>query len=577
MAEVSRRAFVGKVAMAAGTILLHNLRADCAVPAPSQSQANAGTEEVLDVAIVGGGVSGIYSGWRMLMGDPTQLKILGRPVSDGRRLRVKVFEGSHRIGGRLLSARPPGMSSICELGGMRFVSAQKRVVALISELKLPHHRLYMYDPNNHAYVRGAHLRVSELNNPSVLPYRLTAAEAECVRKYGPDVLVKCAISSLFPGVESLHGDQLYKYVQTVEVGGRPLYQQGFWNVLADVMTPEAFALSRATIGFDFPNTNAANVVLEYLRHTPDVTFQILDNGYDALPWAIQERFENAGGQVVQGAWLSGFRPVQLADGSVGVQLDFRGGCQSVKAKAILLAMPKRSLELILPGCAVLADSASFEQLMNSVIPVGLNKIVLCYRQPWWEATGVCRGVSFTDLPIRQCWYWSESQHAECSHGARDAIIMAYNNGWSIDFWEGLRPADAGTRKFSDECRRESHGSSDDRLRENWNHHLAPAEMVAEMHRQLLAIHNVPSAPDPVQAAYADWTDDPFGAGGHAWRQGAQSWAVLEPMTQPVPDFPCYICGEAYSTTQGWVEGALQTAEIVLQKRLNLSAPPWQPA
>jgi monoamine oxidase len=99
-------------------------------------------------------------------------------------------------------------------------------------------------------------------------------------------------------------------------------------------------------------------------------------------------------------------------------------------------------------------------------------------------------------------------------------------------------------------------------------------MVAEMHRQLLALHNVRSAPEPVQAAYVDWSDDPFGAGVHIWNRGAQSWRVLEGMTQPVPDFPCYICGEAYSTVQTWVEGALQSAEIVLQKRLRLPSPAW---
>ena len=46
------------------------------------------------------------------------------------------------------------------------------------------------------------------------------------------------------------------------------------------------------------------------------------------------------------------------------------------------------------------------------------------------------------------------------------------------------------------------------------------------------------------------------------------------MTQPVDDFPCFVCGEAFSTNQTWVEGALETAEIVLQKRFGLAAPDW---
>jgi protoporphyrinogen oxidase len=103
--------------------------------------SSAVTDEILDVTIVGGGVSGIYSGWRLLTDEPRRLKILGRPVSNGRKLRVKLSEGSCRIGGRLLSAQAPGMSTRCELGGMRFVSAQERVVSLVKELNLPHHRL----------------------------------------------------------------------------------------------------------------------------------------------------------------------------------------------------------------------------------------------------------------------------------------------------------------------------------------------------------------------------------------------------------------------------------------------------
>jgi monoamine oxidase len=582
--RISRRAFVSKTATAAGTMLLHNLRADSAFTSFLRCKRNASvdTDEILDVAIVGGGVSGIYSGWRLLIDDPRRLKVLGRPVSNGRKLKVTLFEGSRRIGGRLLSARPPGMSTICELGGMRFVSAQKRVVNLVKEVKLPHHRLYTFDPNNHVFIRGKHLRSSDLNNPSLLPYNLTPAERECVLKHGPDVLITCGISSLLPGVANLHGEELYRYLQTAEVDGTPLYRHGFWNLLARTMSPEAYMLSRATIGFDtfFLNVNAVDQILDYLFHTPDVTYQILDNSYDALPWALQEKFEGAGGQVVEGAWLSGFRPVPLGDGSVGVQLDFRGPCQPVKARAIILAMPKRSLELILPRCPVLnADSSdTFQALLNSAAPVPLCKVFICYSHPWWEATGVCRGESITDLPIRQCWYWTESQHANCGSGASDAIIMAYNDGSSVDFWAGLRPSDATRAKFIDGCRPKSQGENNDvRLRDNWNDHSAPAEMVAEMHRQLLAIHNVRSAPEPVRAAYADWSDDPFGGGAHVWNQGAKSWSVVEQMTQPVPDFPCFVCGEAYSTIQGWVEGALETAEIVLQKRLGLSAPPWLPA
>jgi monoamine oxidase len=49
------------------------------------------------------------------------------------------------------------------------------------------------------------------------------------------------------------------------------------------------------------------------------------------------------------------------------------------------------------------------------------------------------------------------------------------------------------------------------------------------------------------------------------------------MIKPVPTVPVYVCGEAYSNGQGWVEGALETAELVLQEHFGLGAPAWVPA
>lgn len=52
-------------------------------------------------------------------------------------------------------------------------------------------------------------------------------------------------------------------------------------------------------------------------------------------------------------------------------------------------------------------------------------------------------------------------------------------------------------------------------------------------------------------------------GWNSWNIGVKSWKVKEAITQPIGDYPLYICGEAYSDAQGWVEGALQTADLVL--------------
>ena len=41
------------------------------------------------------------------------------------------------------------------------------------------------------------------------------------------------------------------------------------------------------------------------------------------------------------------------------------------------------------------------------------------------------------------------------------------------------------------------------------------------------------------------------------------------MIQPIHSMPLYVCGENFSRTQGWIEGALETSEIVIEKMIPL--------
>jgi hypothetical protein len=49
------------------------------------------------------------------------------------------------------------------------------------------------------------------------------------------------------------------------------------------------------------------------------------------------------------------------------------------------------------------------------------------------------------------------------------------------------------------------------------------------------------------------------------------------MRQPVDDESVHVCGEAYSDQQGWVEGALCTAELILRDHFHMEYPcDWLP-
>jgi monoamine oxidase len=218
-------------------------------------------------------------------------------------------------------------------------------------------------------------------------------------------------------------------------------------------------------------------------------------------------------------------------------------------------------------------------MLNSVEGIPLYKLFLIYETPWWkEKCGLEDGRSITDIPVRQCYYWSTKPGAP-------SAIMAYNDQASTSFWGGyqtgpLGPWDAEQVEIGPTLFKAK--SSDwiapedkiaERRRRNWDMHKAPHDMVMEMHRQLLEMHQVEDVPEPIDAAFMDWMNFPYGGAVHFWNPGYKSWEMLEKIPQPVEGLNVFIVGEAYSTVQTWVEGAFQTSEIALGK-LGMNQPNW---
>lgn len=553
-----------------------------------------------DIAIVGGGAGGVYTAWRMLLEGPDHSPRIKKWKKErGGKLKIVVFEGSERIGGRVLSAKAPGLPDIvCEIGGMRFVSSQSLVSSLVlNKFKLPTKQQAVDEPCNILYLRGKRLNTSDLNDANKLPYNLTIEEIKWLKgppKNTADNFLAYAVYKAIPEIaptkknkSGLSGNKLRKFLNKKKINGVPLYKIGFWNLIASHLSHEAYSIAVTTVGYDCLgyNTNAVDAICEYFDFTPAEKYYLLKNGYDSLIWTMQEEFEKAGGEVITGKWLESFDGTSLPDQKKGVELKFRGDGKVLTSREIVLAMPRRSLQLLAQKGPVLdpVKAPKVRFMMDSVEPIHLYKMFIAYDHPWWERRRVTEGRSITDIPIRQCYYWGKEEGPLNTN----AIMMVYNDALSSDFWGGLRqsplgPGDSKTDFSEEKFKRKimpfvksmtKKNQWDKRLLHNWEICEAPKVMVEEMHRQLKLMHDVPDAPEPLEAAFADWGDDPYGGAVHFWNPGYDSSKILHDMIQPVKNFPCYICGEAYSTNQTWVEGALQTAELVLRK-FDIPDPEW---
>jgi monoamine oxidase len=523
------------------------------------------THDILDVAVIGGGVSGVYAAWRLMRDSgPTTFG------NGGGRPRITVFEGSDRVGGRMLSVTPPGMPDTkCELGGMRYMSRHVLVAALVQYFDLETEAFPVAEPENVAYFRGRMLRLSDLNTPDAIPYHFRDVERRVVADAKAPGLLLYALQQIIPNCLAISYDDLCTEVQSATFAGRPLRDHGFWNVLAQILSPDAYAFVRDSCGYDLivSNTNAADAILFILSDFgPGVVYSRFPKGYDQIPHRLASEFEAAGGEVRLGAWLKSFDTATLADGTTGVSLRFRDG-STVQARHVILAMPRRALELLDHTGAVLDDAQTdVWDLVKSVYPIPMFKIFLCYRYPWWKAIGVTQGRSLTDLPIRQCYYWGVDQKAPNTDG-NSVLLASYDDENSVSFWAGLRRPGRNPEYWEPRVP----GDDDDEITgdDHWSRYKAPKAMLEEAHRQIVQMHGVGYAPEPYAAAYRDWSEDPYGGGINVWKIHANSNAVIDKIVNPRPGIPVYVCGEAYSHEQGWVEGALATTELMLTTQFKL--------
>lgn len=559
-----------------------------------------------DIAIVGGGASGIYTAWRMLLEGKDQSKKIKSWIKERGELKIGVFEGSDRIGGRILSAKAPGLpNTVLEIGGMRYVSSQILVKSLVeNKFDLKRYEQAVSEKDNLAYLRGKKLRIKDLSRPKKLPYKFSKEEKMWLKaNNGADNFIGYAINKVIPEIseKKLTGQALRDYLIKYQFNGIPLYKIGFWNLISPVLSHEAYEIAVTTVGYDCLgfNTNAVDAICEYFEFTPGVKYYLLRNGYESLFWKMEEEFLDAGGDIIKEKWLKGFDSIPLEDGTSGIEMNFKDEDTSITTREIILAMPQRSIELLERKGPVLdPDRApSFQKLLNSVVPIHLYKMFIAYDRPWWTDCDkkLTEGRSVTDIQIRQCYYWPEDgEDPNKNPKNRNAILMVYNDAISSDYWGGLRLIARGpgnTNEEESEVERKqlfnrknmpfqklvpaSENPWNSKLHNNWKKAEAPAAMVAEMHRQLKLMHGVQNKdiPEPLEAAFFDWGDDPYGGAVHFWNPGYNSSQVIKEMVQPVKGVPCYICGEAYSTNQTWVEGAFQTSELVLRE-FGIQEPVW---
>jgi len=526
-------------------------------------------KKIIDTAIVGGGVSGAYSAWRLALGRGPRAK-----ADD-----IHLFEMSDRIGGRLYSIHMPGMPrTITELGGMRYMSLQHIVVGVIEQLGLDTEHFPMGGDQNLAYLRGKRFPVRDFEDSQVVPFDLPPWE----RGESPAHLMVAAMENIVPGISEMTPDQRRAACDKRKLDGIPLRDYGFWSVLLDQLSNEGYSLALQGGGYNtlLSNWNCADAIpwyfTDFSKNIREIEYSTLSKGMDLIPRRLCTEFQERHGRVHMRTELIGFNKSQDGKHLDLIVRDHKSGDdRTYRTRRLVLALPQWAISKLAqhapdrPSPNAFFRKKSVNEILQSVTPRSLYKFALAYDSPWWHMLNLESGRSVTDLPLRQVYYFgAEGDRKGAGKDNRNAYLdCSYTDGVSVGYWEGLRKTGPRFEGRRNRFLKKGEASFIP------GHEVSEA-MVERASRQLEELHGIPNLPRPYAAVCKNWADEPYGGGWHTWNIGVRSSRVMPKVRQPDPGYPVYICGEAYSASQGWIEGALQTAELMLQEKFSLEPPTW---
>ncbi|MEA2238133.1 MAG: lysine 2-monooxygenase [Thermoanaerobaculia bacterium] len=565
------------------------------------------------IAIVGGGIAGLYTAWRLVTA--------GHADGSDRPFQVTLFESSKRLGGRILSQILPPLPFRAELGAMRFHPMTHHLLrALIDDLKIPTRPFDVSSP--HLYVRGRALSPQEILDGYCLrcragvPFLLRHDE----RGRAPEDLIRWVMKSLFNDlsfpnaepakahemkerlIEGNYGADVWDFLRRFAMFENiPLREIGFWNLLQHYLSNEAHQLLYHSLSLEsvIGNWNAAEAIPWFVSDFTGSDLWMVPGGMSRIVERMEADLIRAGCKPLVTTPVSRCQKREQNGPWTVTSKDVNDSEFNADFDTVIFAVPRSSYEdiKIFNG-----EDEWSPPWLKEIESHRLFKVFLLYENPWWvgdDVPGAQTGRTYTDLPLRQVYYFHPDWIQKCAESAakewevpwsgefkqllekwknndnpkdgtrrRWSLVMAsYSDEHHVNFWRppSGRILDEGAVHFKSPEGMPYHDAQlleseianqvDDRLR-------VRVRTVRKIQQQLREIHGQ-SVEEPIAGIYKDWgtPGETFGGGWHTWLVGADVDSFYADQDRK----GLYFCGEVFSRDQGWIEGALKTAELVLAR------------
>src|ERR1041385_1180858 len=539
---------------------------------PKQTTGATKIPTSADIVIVGAGVAGLYCAYRILTEKPKS--------------KIVILDLLDRIGGRLDTdlVKIKGLDGQTidvreEEGGMRFNQSMGELLALIQDLDM-YEQIIPFgsgNDNNYYYIRGRSFTVAEskLNNNAIWSelYNLLPNERN---KSPVDIITAVYHELVAENGERTPNNPTPEFWQHFRLDfkykGIPLNEWGLWALYREFgLSQECITMMADAVGFGGPffslvSAGEAYQILEDFPAKPE--FSSLKQGYESLPKELQKRIAAKGGSIFLSTLVTGI-DTKGTQFTVAVQQGKKAA--SLSCSQVILALPAAALEQLQSTSPALnaeknPRAAELSANIKSVVSMRLCKANLYYNQAWWRdqiegsVPNVQDGGSFTSLPLGSVYAFDPLGSGDVTGAAALTIYCDFNN---TNFWETIQNVGP---MFTSPLQEEH-----DRTRPQV---LFPASeaLVVEATRQIKELFQIISVPRPVLTSFRLWSgEEQFGYAYHPWARFATDRKVIETLASPAKNV--FVCNEAFSDDQGWVNGSLRSANIVLQKYFGIKPLP----
>lgn len=564
--------------------------------------------DTVDVAIIGAGISGLYCAYRMI----NSKAFCGK--------KIAIYDRLNRTGGRLQSDLIPiiankdpskrGHSAPCdyfenididwvkeEQGGMRFNYDMTELMTLIAELDLCDQIVpfpMSSDGNTNMFnIRGRSFSVQDADDSKQMIWsELYDLNPEEVGLSPTQIVTNAYHRILQANHVLIPEEQTPEYWQNFRLNytwdGIPMNQWQIGGLLMNMgHSAECVEMLSNTIGFEGPFKGLPNAgdAWQILADFPkDPTYYTFKCGFSTLPDKIIEKLagkvdiflgtnvdkilgeegnfelclteapegQSAGGGNVPGSEHKILHAQQIVSAVATT------GFQSLFVKSPVLNQPQNG-----------NDPEKLWQSISGALGMNLMKINLYFKTAWWNNASLGRpaiqfGPNFTDMPVNAIYPFysvddlevtSDGKGVVIKDGNEPAALTLYCDFNNTNFWKGLQNVGP---KFTSP------------LQEIYNRKatqtIFPASqaVVAEMRSQIGRLFGVTNVPEPVFTSYRLWNgEDDFEHAYHQWQLNVDDKEVMAYLSNPLPGF--YLCNEAISDVQGWVNGSLRSTNLALAK------------